>query len=93
VSNQDEAEVGTRSTSARAGEDAIEGDRLRSWVAAHNWAVTTEHDCWGYPPPREDQVRWALYDADEDDPPIGIFDFKEDAMLIAAALNQFGARL
>lgn len=63
---------------------------LRSWVRAHNWAVTTHEDCLGLPPGAIQPLEFALYDADEDDPPIAIFTFKEDAMAVAQALNEFG---
>lgn len=64
---------------------------LRTWVAAHNWAVTTEADCLGWTHPIGD-VKYALYDVDEDDPPIALFDFRDDAERVAAALNAFGGR-
>ena len=69
---------------------------LQEWCAAHRWAVTTLSDCLGMPPfvPHggERQDPWALYDADEDDPPIATFSFREDAERVAEILNIYGGR-
>ena len=56
------------------------------WAAQHNWGVTTAADCLGQPP---DSIKgWALYDMDEDDPPIAIFDFEDDARMVCEILRQ-----
>lgn len=69
---------------------AFGGDRdLRQWCRAHNWAVTTEADCYGYPPKPEAETAYALYDADEDDPPVAVFSFKKDALAVAAILTEY----
>lgn len=50
--------------------------------------VTTEHDCWGQPEPEDkSEIRWVIYDPEEDDPPIGTFVFKQDALFAAEAWN------
>lgn len=64
---------------------------LIMWVRAHRWAVTTEADCNGWPEDLRGVPRYALYDANEDDPPIAVFDFREDAERVATALTEFGA--
>lgn len=64
---------------------------LAEWVRAHAWAVTTEADCNGWPEDLRSVTRYALYDANEDDPPIAVFDFREDAERVAIALTEFGA--
>lgn len=53
-----------------------------------NWAVTTEHDCWGeLAPPEGERAKYALYDAGEDDPPIAVFTFRNDAEAVCEALR------
>ena len=57
---------------------------LRHWPVS----VTTEHECWGHPPPEDPaEVRWVLFDPDEDDGPIGVFVFQSDAIFAAEAWN------
>lgn len=65
---------------------------LQQRVAARWWCVTTEDDCWGHPPGTTQPERYALYDGHEDDPPIAIFDWREDAEMVAAALNAFATQ-
>ena len=64
----------------------------QEWCANHAWAVTTEAECNGYPPPDDPRypTTYALYDAAEDDPPIALFEFREDAERVAAILNEYG---
>lgn len=70
----------------------VSDEGLRVWAQAHAWAVTTEHECWGWERPEPGEpVRFALYDSDEDDPPIAVFDFREDAERVAAVLTRYGA--
>lgn len=64
---------------------------LAKWAARISWAVTTVEDCYGVEP-RDPSEGWALYDADEDDPPIAVFSFQEDALLVAQILNTFAAQ-
>src|SRR5687768_9316860 len=63
---------------------------LARWVRSHSWAVTTEDDCWGHPPGSTEPERYALYDADADEPPVAVFSSSEDAQRVAAVLNAYG---
>lgn len=61
---------------------------LRRWASLHAWAVTAVEDYWGHPP-GDQPTGYALYDADEDDPPVAVFTFREDALMVAAILNAY----
>lgn len=56
------------------------------FLSVVDWAITTEHDCYGEPPPDDGSTpRWCLYDASEDDPPVATSDsrFMVEALLEA----------
>lgn len=63
---------------------------LGAWARCHEWAVTTEDDCWGHQPGSTQPERYALYDAAEDDPPIALFSCRHCAESVARALNAYG---
>jgi len=64
-------------------------DTPSEWAARISWAVTTAADCYGHNPDDPDAPEgWALYDAGEDDPPIAVFTFKEDALMVCEILQR-----
>lgn len=59
---------------------------LLGWLRNIDWAVTTEHDCWGTSLGEGETERYALYDAGDDDPPLAVFAFRDDAERVAEVL-------
>lgn len=64
---------------------------LVEWASYISWAVTTIEECDGQPPANP-PTGYALYDAGEDDPAIGVFTFRKDAENIAEILHEYGKR-
>lgn len=63
---------------------------LRLWVGRISWGVTTVEDCLGHEP-GSGPPGWALYDEGEDDPPIAVFDFEDDAKRVCEVLRAVAA--
>lgn len=68
---------------------ASEPTSLVKRIGRYDWGVTTAEDCYGHRP-GDGPPGWALYDRTEDDPPIAIFSFEEDAEMVCVALRRYG---
>ena len=63
---------------------------FHQWAPLIDWAVTTEHECYGHEaPPEGVPIRWAIYDAGEDDPPLAVCDDEEIALEIVGCLKAY----
>lgn len=79
-------------------DELIEGDfepgpdlTLRQWARQINWGATSVSDCHGYD--HDDETSgWALYDMDEDDPPIAEFALADDAFRVAQILREYAGQ-
>ncbi len=57
-------------------------------MTSPRYAYCTEHECYGGDPADASEFpKWAVYDVDEDDPPIAVCDFEDDARRIATSLT------
>jgi hypothetical protein len=59
------------------------------WATQIDWAVATEHEVYGQPDSGSQPVRWAIYDAGEDDPPLAVCDDEDIALEICEALKAY----
>ncbi len=65
-------------------------DTPEQWASRINWGVTTVADCYGIPDCKHQEGDWCLFDLDEDDPPIAVFPFREDADRVCQILRAVG---